>query len=523
MELELPEEARALLDAVVAIGSDLDLHGVLRRIVESSCALTHAQYGVLAIVDDDGAFVDLVVHGMSDETLARIGRTPVGLGLLGLVPRLRKPVRVEHVDEHPIFGGLPDGHPPIDRFLGAPVLVGDRAFGHLYLGNGPDGHAFTARDQALVEVLGRAAGMMINNAHAFEESERHRAWMEGVARIATALAPSLQEDQALDAMVEQVREMSGARAVALVDAASDRLEIAACAGGSPEDLTVTVKQVADEIRWAASGRELVEVRADSGHATLVVPVRTELAPAAVLLVDESTAWGQLDGVERNVISALADHTGLTLDRGQALRERHELLLAKDRDRIARDLHDLVIQRLFATGMQLQGARNLGSPAAVRSRIDEAVAELDVAIGDLRATIYELGRGGGQSLYEDVRALIAEYAPVLGFLPLLRLSGQVEQSLTPDAAAGLLLTLRESLSNVARHAHARTAKVELSASARWVTMRVSDDGVGFDPVAIHRRSGLDNGRHRAETLGGHCTIESADGAGCRVEWVVPAVG
>ncbi|WP_183098687.1 GAF domain-containing sensor histidine kinase [Nocardioides pelophilus] len=521
MELELPDEARALLDAVVAIGSDLDLHGVLRRIVESSCALTHAQYGVLAMVDDDGSFVDLVVHGMSDETLARIGRPPEGLGLLGLVPRLREPVRIDHVEDHPVFGGLPEGHPPIDRFLGAPVLMGERAFGHLYLGNGPDSPAFTARDQALVEVLGRAAGVMINNARAFEQSERHRGWMQGVARVATALAPSLQEDLALNAMAEQVREMSGARAVALIDAASERLEITACAGGGQEDLMLTVKEVADEIARAAGG-ELVEIRTDSGVATLAIPVRTELAPAAVLLVDEASAWRQLDGVERDVISALADHAGLTLDRAHALRERHELLLAKDRDRIARDLHDLVIQRLFATGMQLQGARNLGSPAAVSARIDEAVAELDVAIGDLRATIYELGRGGEKSLLEDVRALIGEYAPLIGFLPLLRLSGQVERSLTPEATDSLLLTLRESLSNLMRHAHATSAKVELTASAGWVTLRVSDDGVGFDPVAIDRRSGLDNARHRAEALGGHFTIESAHGAGCRAEWVVPAI-
>jgi len=279
--------------------------------------------------------------------------------------------------------------------------------------------------------------------------------------------------------------------------------------------------VADQIGRAARG-ELVEIRTDDGLATLTVPVRTELAAAAVLLVDEASTWGQLDRVERDVISALADHAGLTLDRAEALRERHELLLAKDRDRIARDLHDLVIQRLFATGMQLQGARNLGSLGAVRTRIDEAVAELDVAIGDLRATIYELGRGGRQSLHQDVRALISEYEPVLGFLPLLRLSGQVERSLTPEATDGLLMTLRESLSNLARHARATSAKVELTASAGWVTMRVTDNGVGFDPVAIDRRSGLDNARHRAETLGGHFAIESSEGAGCRIEWVVPAI-
>ncbi|WP_183093930.1 GAF domain-containing sensor histidine kinase [Nocardioides stalactiti] len=523
MDLELPEEARALLDAVIAIGSDLDIHGVIRRIVESSCALTHAQFGVLAIVDDAGDFIDFVHHGFTDDDIARIGRAPVGRGLLGLVPRVREPVRVDQIAAHPVYEGLPAGHPPIERFLGAPVLVGERAYGHLYLGKSPGEPPFSATDQALVEVLGRAAGVMIDHARAYEDSERHRSWMQGVARVTTALAPSLQHDQSLSAMVAQVRDMAEARAVALVDTASERLEIVACAGDCAEELTLTVKRVADDIGRAIASGELLDARSGPGQTTVVVPVRTDLAPSAVLLIDESAVWGDLDRIERDVLTALADHVGLTLDRAQALRERHELLLAKDRDRIARDLHDLVIQRLFATGMQLQGARNLGSSDAVRSRLDEAVANLDIAIGDLRATIFELGRGQGRALHEEVRELIAEYAPVLGFLPTLRLSGQVDRSLTADAADGMLLTLRESLSNIARHAHATSTTVEVTATPRTVTMRVTDDGRGFDPAAIGRRSGLDNARHRAETLGGSFAVESVEGGGCRVVWEVPALG
>ncbi|KAA1417686.1 GAF domain-containing protein [Nocardioides humilatus] len=521
MELELPDEARALLDAVVAIGSDLDLHGVLRRIVESSCALTHAQYGVLAIVDDEGTFVDLVAHGMSDEVIERIGRAPVGRGLLGFVPRVRKLVRVDHLAEHPSYEGLPAGHPPIERFLGAPVLVGDRIYGHLYLGNGPEADAFTARDDELVQVFGRAAGVMISHARQFEESERHRTWMQGVARVATALAPSLQDDHSLNAMADQVREMAEARSVVLVDTTTERLEIVASACADDEDLTLTVKRYAEQVQQATATGELVDIRSVPGQATLVVPVRTDLAPAAAVIVDGSVAWRELESVERAVIATLADHIGLTLDRAEALRERHELLLAKDRDRIARDLHDLVIQRLFATGMQLQGARNL-APETMRARVDEAVVYLDTAITDLRSTIFELGRGGGRGYHEEVRALISEYAPVLGFLPALRLSGQVDRSLTPDAADGLLLTLRETLSNISRHAKASRATIELAASSRWVTLRVSDDGEGFDPALVERRSGLDNARHRAETLGGSFSIEQAEGGGTRAVWTVPAL-
>lgn len=519
---ELPAEARALLDAVVAIGSDLDINGVLRRIVDSACALTHAEYGVLATVDETGSFDDLVVHGVSDETAAQIGRAPVGEGLLGMVPRERRSVRLEHVGAHPVFAGLPEGHPPIDRFLGAPVLVGDQVFGHLYLGNGPGEDAFTERDQQLVEILARAAGAMIRNAREFEQSERHRAWMAGVARLTTVLSPSVPDSRSLDTMVDQVRQLSRARAVALADASSERLEAIACAGGPADELTLVVESAAEDVARAIAAGEMLEIHGDADHVLLVVPVRTELAAPAVLLLDEVTAGNALDGIERGLLAALAEHVGLTLDRAQALRERHELLLAKDRDRIARELHDLVIQRLFATGMLLQGARVHTKVAELHTRIDSAIAELDHAISDLRATIFELGRASGRSVHDEVRALVGDYEAVLGFRPTLRVSGQVDRSLTAEAADAMLLVLRESLSNMARHAHASSAVVELAASPAWVRMRVADDGKGFDPTRTRRRSGLDNARHRAEALGGHFSFDSAEGEGCRLEWAVPAI-
>ncbi|UMG92974.1 sensor histidine kinase [Nocardioides sp. TF02-7] len=198
-------------------------------------------------------------------------------------------------------------------------------------------------------------------------------------------------------------------------------------------------------------------------------------------------------------------------------------MAKDRDRIARDLHDLVIQRLFATGMQLQAARSSADLDGLRERVDEAVAELDTAIDDLRATIFELGRGGGRSLHEAVRALIGEYAPVLGFLPVLRTTGPVDTALAPEVADGVLMTLREALSNVARHASASSASIDLEASPGRFTLRLTDDGCGFDPDTVTRGQGLDNAAHRAEALGGRVDLTSAPGEGTRLTWTVPALG
>ena len=515
---ELSREARALLDAVVAIGSDLDLARVLRRIVESACALTNARYGVLATVDQRGAFTELITHGLTPEEQAAIGRMPVGHGLLGAVPRRRTPMRVEHVSRHPESTGFPAAHPPIDRFLGAPVLVDGVAFGHLYLGDPADAQPFTEHDEALVEALAGAAGVLIDNARRFDESERRRAWLEASVRINAALAPTLRTEASLQRLVEEVRDVAAAEAVLLVQQEVGPVEVAAVSGEA-DGLLV---QLDEELRRTREERELLVRGEDDGSATLMLPIASQVAAPGVLVVHHSRRWAALREMERDLIVGFADGIGLALDRAAAVRERQELLLAKDRDRIARDLHDLVIQRLFATGMQLQGARSLDIDE-LRARVDGAVGELDLAIKELRAAIFELGTGTGRPLLEDVRTLLAEYAGVLGFQPVLRVQGPVDRALVPEAGSHVLTTLREALSNVARHANAGSVVVELTASSAWFRLRVSDDGVGFDPATVRTGHGTVNLRSRAEDLGGHLNLVSAPGQGTRLEWIIPAVG
>jgi len=522
---ELSREARALLDAVVAIGSDLDLARVLRRIVESACALTNARYGVLATVDQRGAFTELITHGLTPEEQAAIGRMPVGHGLLGAVPRRRTPMRVEHVSRHPESTGFPAAHPPIDRFLGAPVLVDGVAFGHLYLGDPADAQPFTEHDEALVEALAGAAGVLIDNARRFDESERRRAWLEASVRINAALAPTLRTEASLQRLVEEVRDVAAAEAVLLVQQEVGPVEVAAVSGEA-DGLLV---QLDEELRRTREERELLVRGEDDGSATLMLPIASQVAAPGVLVVHHSRRWAALREMERDLIVGFADGIGLALDRAAAVRERQELLLAKDRDRIARDLHDLVVQRLYATGMQLAAARN-ASDDELRRLAAEAVGEVDQAMGDLRATVFELRRGSG-SVRQVVRSLVTEYADVLGFLPSLRFVGQVDTALSASAADDLVLTLREALSNVAKHASATAVAVELEAGATWFTLRVTDDGVGLahagpdsdegGPVGVTGH-GLGNVRHRAERLGGEVRLLPGPTGGTRLEWVVPAV-
>lgn len=521
-EPELPAEARALLDAVVAIGSDLDLCSVLRRIVVSACELTGAEYGVLAIVDEHGTFTDLVSHGMTDEQIAAIATLPVGHGVLGTVPQQRRALRLEHLHEHEDSVGFPSEHPPIDAFLGAPVLVGDRTFGHLYLGSRPGAEPFTAGDESLVTALARGAGVVIGHARAFAESESRRTWLEATVKVAAALAPTVHLDDATGRLVEAVQEASAAPLVALVTRDDELLEVAACAGDLAEALALTRRgEVAGRIRLAAETGEMFRIAQDSGLSTLVIPLRTQLAAPGVLIVDGAAAWSSDRGLEAELLEAFAKQAGLALDRAHAIDERHELLLAKDRDRIARDLHDLVIQRLFATGLQLQSLRSQSSLDEAQAGIADAVAEIDHTIKDLRSTIFALGRGNG-SVREEVRTLIDQYAAVLGFLPSLRTTGPVDVVLPPRMVEQLLLVLREALSNVARHARATSVAVELRAFDDWFVLAVTDDGIGLAGEAFPGGHGLGNLRHRAEALGGHMRVTPVDPHGTRLEWIIPTV-
>ncbi len=523
MDLELPPEARALLDAVVAIGSDRDLRGVLTRIVIASCELTDAKYGVLGIVDDDGAFTELVPNPAVAEEFAHITELPTGSGLLGLVPRERRAVRIDDVTTHPAATGVyPDRHPVINSFLGAPVLVDEQAFGHLYLGNKRGGAPFTARDQALVEALARAAGVMIDNARAYEQVEWRRRWLAGTREVGTDLSGRARVQDALDELVGSLHELCDARVVAYVRRVDGLIEILQVAGdgaAAPE----VVERLNTEIRSVVDTRMPLRIPESPGNATLIVPVHTRLAGGAgAIVVEKAHETPSLRGVMLDLVGVTALQLGLILDRDQALRDRAQLLVAKDRDRIARDLHDLVIQRLFATGMQLQGARGL-DPEELRGRVDGAITDLDIAIKELRAAIFELGAGPVKPLLEEVRSLLSEYAVVLGFQPVLRISGQVERALAPEASTHVLTTLREALSNIARHAEASSVVVEMSASSEWFRLRVADDGVGFDESSVTPGHGSANLAGRAAELGGHFNVTTAPGAGTTLQWVIPVAG
>lgn len=520
LDLVLPSDARALLDAVMAIGADLDLHAVLKRIVESACRITGARYGALGVLDDTSPTLsDFVTYGMSEEEHRAIGALPKGRGLLGLLIDSPEPVRLAHLADHSKSFGFPPNHPPMESFLGVPVRIRGTVFGNLYLTEKQAPGGFTAQDETLVQVFASAAGFVIENARSYTQSERRRRWLEASAQITETLQPPADLEAAVRQIVIGARRVARAEMVALVRPRPDAVrEVVAADGEDTDGVLGLLAQLGDRVDEAEENGRVAVVPATDHGAVVVVPLRAHIAEGGALLVVVGQGRSGLEAEEVELLMSLADQASLALDRVQAVAERQELLLVADRDRIARDLHDLVIQRLFATGLQLQGARRMAPNDEVRERLDAAVADLDTTISDIRSTIFELQRAGDRSLRAEVSDLVKEYAPVLGFTPVLRTAGPVDAAVPGDLGEQVLAVLREALSNAARHASASSATVELRVTAGEVVLCVTDDGRGLP--AERRDSGLRNVRRRATERGGALRLLPGEPQGTRLEWSAP---
>ena len=511
-------QSRALLDAVMAISSDLDLRGVLSRIVEAATVLTEARYGALGVVGAEEFLVEFVTTGLTGDERLRIGDLPHGRGILGLLITDPRPIRLGNLSDHPSSYGFPPNHPPMTTFLGVPVRIRGTVFGNLYLTEKAGGE-FSDTDEQLVVSLASVAGLVIENARAYGVSERRRQWLEASASLTDTLQQPVEQDVALERIAMFARSPAGARATAIAGAADGLVEIRALACGPDEDPTQVRGQILAILERLGTSEltDPVDVHVDRTSAT-VVPLRAHLAPSGLLVaLIEDGEMRLRDVDDRELLLSFADHAALTLDRGQAMREREDLAVLSDRERIARDLHDLVIQRLFATGMQLQAASIRVQNDDVRGRIDRAVTDLDATIRDVRATIFELQSPTAGSLRGELRSLVREYQAVLGFAPAVRTHGPVDTAVPEAARDHVLAVCREALSNVARHARATHVVVELVVDGDRLSLVVQDDGVGLAPDAAH--SGLRNAAQRARAMGGVLTLEDAAPHGLRFHWQV----
>jgi signal transduction histidine kinase len=507
----------ALLDAVVAISSDLDLHSVLDRIVVSACQLTGAKYGALGVIGADGNLDDFVTHGIDTELHQKIGDLPRGRGILRLLIDEPEPLRLNDLRTHPRSYGFPAHHPPMSSFLGVPVRIRGTIFGNLYLTEKTGAEQFTTQDERLVLALATAAGFVIDNARAYRLSERRRQWLEASAELTEALQPPASIDAALHQFTRAARALSGASATAVVQFPDDAIVLATSDGPAVDRLSELLPEISSLIEHGRRHEGPVSLRVNELEG-LVVPLRAHLAVPSALVALFEVGHRIKDTEEHELLGSFADQAALALDRAQAIEDREELAVVSDRDRIARDLHDVVIQRLFATGLQLQGMRSMVVNPEVGERLDKAVDDLDQTIRDIRTTIFELQHRQAGSLRSRIRQLIKEYVPVLGFTPTLRVLGPVDTAVGTIVAEQLLAVLREAVSNIARHALADQAEVEIAASADEVVLTVTDNGTGLPADRVE--SGLRNARRRASTHGGSLELRSGEPAGTVLCWRVP---
>jgi signal transduction histidine kinase len=513
---ELPGSAKALLDAVIAISSDLDLHSVLSRIVVSATELTGAGFGALGIIGDDGELADFITTGIEPHARELIGDLPRGRGILRLLIDQPEALRLDDLGAHPASYGFPPNHPTMITFLGVPVRIRGTVFGNLYLTQKAGGLPFTEPDETLVLALASAAGFVIDNARAFGLSERRRQWLEASAALVDTLQPPVDLDDALKLITNSVRSVSRAEAAAVLEVPDvGAPSILAMDGSARDQIPDLLDAIAEQMR---GGRRTAVVELPAGDLrALTIPLRAHLASPGVLVALFERSHRPDEQEERELLLWFADQAALALDRAQALEDRAELAVISDRDRIARDLHDVVIQRLFATGLQLEGLRSLREGSEVMGRIDKAVDALDQTITDIRSTIFDLQERRAGSLRAEIRALAQEYVAVLGYSPTVRTVGPIDTVVPESVCNELLPVLREAVSNIGRHAYADHAEIEVRADAGEVVLQVTDDGVGLPD---HRReSGLRNARRRAKALGGAMELTALE-PGTRFVWRVP---
>jgi signal transduction histidine kinase len=532
------ERLRALLDAVVGIGTDLDLHSTLRRIVAAACRVVGARYGALGVIGPDRTLVEFITEGIDPAARARIGALPRGHGVLGLLIEDPRPIRLADIAGHERAHGFPPHHPPMRGFLGVPVRIRDHVFGNLYLADKRGGGEFTDDDEELMVALSVAAGAAIENARLYAQTRRRQRWLEAAAEITAVLLSDADRTSALRLVASRAREVAEAELslVMIYDGVEDTLTVEVTAGAAPDGLPgATIPGAREEFRAVLADRHITIVEDLGKSATWPVPLETGTALLVPLAASGETlgalvvAYGRgsvafAEDPDVSLVETFAGQAALALERARARDEREMLAVLGDRERIARDLHDVVIQRLFAAGMHLQGTAHASVRPEVRGRIESVVNDLDTTIREIRGAIFELRAPVASELRGEIRALAERARESLGFRPHLAFDGPID-SASPDAVRpALLAVLGEALSNVARHARASVVEIGISVGEGRLVVTVADDGVGISgPISsggLMSSGGLTNMRLRAEELGGTFAVAPAHPGGTCLTWSVP---
>jgi signal transduction histidine kinase len=532
------ERLRRLLNANRSIVQELSLPAVLHRIVDTARDVAGARYAALGVIGADGLLEQFLHVGLDEDGVEAIGELPKGRGVLGALIEDPKPIRLTRISDDTRSSGFPDGHPPMTTFLGVPIRSRDAVFGNLYLTDRIDGGPFTAEDEELVLALAATAGVAIENARLYEESRRRQEWLRASGEISRQLLdPEADYADTLHRIATSVKRLASADVVTLVRPTDDdpnQLEVVVATGAAERELIGLRYPRNDSIAWQAMQQgHGVRVEAVDQQPqiylhlrpyvpvsqAMALPLMGESVPRGAIVAGRTVPHAPFTDADLDMAETFAGQAAIALELSDARADQQRLGVLEDRDRIARDLHDHVIQRLFAAGLSLQSIAATVDDEAVDERLTRTVDELDETIRQIRTTIFELQEESLRSLGSTALAVVDQLTPMLPVCPEVQLLGPVDIISDEAIIADVEAVLRESLTNVAKHAQATQIRVFVEADTARLAVTVIDNGIGLGQST--RRSGLANLNRRAERHGGRLDVEnySSEG-GLQLQWSIP---
>jgi signal transduction histidine kinase len=527
------ERMDALLDAVLAVSSGLDQDVTLRQIVQAAIELVDARFGALGVLGEGGMLSKFVHVGIDDQTRELIGPLPTGHGVLGVVIEENKPLRLADLSQHPMSIGFPPHHPPMRTFLGVPVRARGETFGRLYLTEKRNGEEFTFDDEVVVSALAGAAGIAIDNARLYEAARQRQAWLEATGEVTAQLLGGSDTEEALRLIASRARELTKAdhTMIALpvepADGAAEPGELVIAVSVGLDSVELTGRRV--PVAGSTMGTVFLDrlprnvLRLDfdlTGQfgPAMVLPLGTGEQISGVLLTVRRPGSDQFDEQELNLVSTFADQAALALDRAESQLARREMEVLEDRDRIARDLHDHVIQRLFAIGLGMQSTHRREKSPHQAARLADHIDQLHDVIQEIRTAIFDLQAGPAQEpgLRSALNQVISDLTGDAALRTTVRMSGPLDV-IPPDLAQDVQAALREAVSNAVRHAQATELIITVSVEDDLV-IDVTDNGVGLPETVA--RSGLHNLGRRAAAAGGALSVTRPPAGGTRLIWTAP---
>ncbi|HET7482747.1 MAG TPA: GAF domain-containing sensor histidine kinase [Actinomycetota bacterium] len=539
----------ALVDAGLSLAADLDLDSLLQRVADLAREVIGARYAAVGVVREGGGLAEFIFSGIDRAQADEIGDLPHGRGVLGVLIEEGKPLRLHDISDHPRSYGFPANHPPMHSFLGVPIVVRGHVFGRLYLTEKHDGLDFTKDDERMAMTLAAQAGAAVENARLYEEiRDRNEELTQRISELASVerlgelIISAHDRDQLLRTAVEEARKLTGARVATLLllDPETGDL-IVREAEGADRDLIGVRLPAGTSKAHAVIDRLTAETVDDLGadeevHSATVARLGARKAGAFAPLMIAERGIGAMavydpdsdvfDESDLMILQVVANQAAIALENDRLRNLVRDLAILEERERISKDLHDGVIQSIYSVGLSLQGSLSLleKNPPLARERVDDAIAELDNVVRDVRSYIFELQ----PKLVEEKGfvAAVHELAKDLEVNALVTTDVSVDEAcgdLDETTKIHTIQLLREVLSNIARHGQASHVEVSCRLDGNGLTLAISDDGVGFDPDLPSRGRGLKNIRDRAERLQGTLRIEPRVPRGMNHILTVPELG